>query len=249
VIACIGNMLLLPFSTELGGGGNAVKLQILLRLSLITLALSPALAQPAAGPFDGKYEGSMRCFPVGNVTFRFGGSTIRGTTFRFNFTGTNGALVSCSAQIEPDGSFNNQTCDLPMKGKFSGDKLEFSFKSQTNFCDVSAVRKQATPEAVNRTAKSGTEIRIAAHGTWGADCQFLEEVVVVITKPPVNGVATLRRSEVKPDKCSSPVPATGIFYKSNPGFAGTDTFSYDRKPDSVSAASAGVRNVTVDVKP
>jgi hypothetical protein len=75
-------------------------------------------------------------------------------------------------------------------------------------------------------------------------------VVVVITRPPANGEATVRKTDVKPDGCAWTVPAMGVFYKSKPGFAGTDQFAYERKPDSGGdTKSGGVRNVTVQVSP
>lgn len=110
-------------------------------LALMTWAASSALGQqnPAPGKFDGRYTGTVRCVPSANV--RYDGSTIRGDviTYRANFM--QGPMKSCSAKINPDGSFSNSACDLPIAGKIVGDKLEFHVKGD-RMCDISATREK-----------------------------------------------------------------------------------------------------------
>jgi hypothetical protein len=121
-----------------------------------------------------------------------------------------------------------------------------------------ALTVAAPPPALGQAAgtvkikvKSGTEIRVGVHSTWKTGtCLAHEEVVIVITKPPTNGAASVRRTDYKPEGCAWTVPATGIYYKSNPGFVGTDRFSFDRKPGSGGEAKlAGIRDVIVQVTP
>jgi hypothetical protein len=76
-----------------------------------------ALAQaPAANPFDG------RCFPAGN--YSPGALDIKGGRFVYSSQGRQGARQSCPIQIQPDGTFNNQKCDVPTSGRIVGDMME-----------------------------------------------------------------------------------------------------------------------------
>jgi hypothetical protein len=102
-------------------------------------ASSAAQQSPPPGKFDGKYTGTMKCTPSGN--FRFNGITIRGDTINVNFAVDGGNRKSCSAKINPDGTFSNSNCDLPVTGKFVGEKLEYSIKGD-RFCDISATREK-----------------------------------------------------------------------------------------------------------
>jgi hypothetical protein len=103
---------------------------------------------------------------------------------------------------------------------------------------------------VSVAAKSGAEVRVAMHSSWGGSCQSRGQVEVVITKPPSNGEVSVRQTETKPPGCAWTVPATGVFYKSKAGFTGADTFSYDRKPLSGEDSNVtGIRNVTIKVTP
>lgn len=110
-------------------------------VALGTWAASSASAQqsPPPGKFDGKYTGTMKCVPSGN--FRFNGITIRGDVVNVRFIVDGGSPKACSAKINPDGTFSNSSCDLPVTGKFVGDKLQYSFKAD-RFCDVSATREK-----------------------------------------------------------------------------------------------------------
>jgi hypothetical protein len=104
-----------------------------------------ALAQQApraTAPFDGKYSGTMRC--VGLANSRLNGLIIRQGRFTFTFKTTRGAgSVNCALQVMSDGSFENQSCDLPTRGKVVGDKLEASFKSADAICEISATRERS----------------------------------------------------------------------------------------------------------
>jgi hypothetical protein len=109
---------------------------------------------------------------------------------------------------------------------------------------------QVQPGPISVAAKSGTEVRVAMHSSWGGSCQSRGQVAVVITKPPSNGEVSVRQTETKPPGCAWSVPATGVFYKSKAGFTGTDTFSYDRKILSGEDSNVtGIRNVTIKVTP
>jgi hypothetical protein len=86
-----------------------------------------------------------------------------------------------------------------------------------------------------RTAKSGVESRLAYSSRWDRNCNGQP---VTITKQPMNGTASvLDADEVVP--ASTPtsgstgacagktVKAKQIMYRSNAGFRGNDTVSYD----------------------
>lgn len=89
--------------------------------------------------FDGKYTGNMKCTPAGN--YRFNGNTISNDQFSTTFN-IGGQAARCTLKISPDGTFSNQTCDLPTSGKIVGDKLSYSVKHQNGFCEVSAMREK-----------------------------------------------------------------------------------------------------------
>jgi hypothetical protein len=46
----------------------------------------------------------------------------------------------CIAPIGADGSFDNQTCEVPMSGKFTGDQLNLKFQTKASHCEVAATR-------------------------------------------------------------------------------------------------------------
>ena len=97
-------------------------------------------AQPQTGPNDGKYVGSLKCFPSG-ATSRLNGLTIRQSKFNFTFT-FSGSSRSCAVELQPDGTFSNENCALPMSGKVAGEQLNMKFKSPDAYCDVSATRER-----------------------------------------------------------------------------------------------------------
>jgi hypothetical protein len=109
----------------------------------------------------------------------------------------------------------------------------------------------ATKPGFHVTAKSGQEVQVTVHSSWTGTCQQKSPVAVTITKPPSNGVASTRTiEEPKPAGCAWSVPGTGVFYKSNPGFVGTDEFTYERGADAGGDSTrAGARKVSVRVIP
>lgn len=110
-----------------------------------TVAVSSVRAQQQTkppGPYDGKYVGDMRCVGVTNT--RVNGLTVRQGRFTFNFKTNRGAgTASCAVQINDDGTFDNQSCNLPMSGKVTGDTLQATFKSQETLCDLTVTREKS----------------------------------------------------------------------------------------------------------
>ncbi|MDP1751007.1 MAG: hypothetical protein Q8L22_16275 [Reyranella sp.] len=97
--------------------------------------------------------------------------------------------------------------------------------------------------------KPGEAVQISNHGNF-ANCKTTGEAELIITKPPKNGVATIRPAEATPPGCTSPITMSGVFYKPNAGFVGIDEFSYDRTTKGgIAPRTAGIRRVIVDVKP
>ena len=115
---------------------------IVVAIVVATVPASSGHAQPQPpGTYDGKYAGAMRC--VGLPNSRLNGLTIRQSRFIFNFKTNRGAgTLSCAVQIKSDGTFDNQSCDLPMSGKVTGDTLQASFKSPEALCDITATREK-----------------------------------------------------------------------------------------------------------
>jgi hypothetical protein len=116
-----------------------------LRLALIAttmLAALPGSAQQSKRyPFDGHYGGTMNC---SGSNSRFGGLTIRQGKFSHTYKSSRGAgSRSCALQIQSDGSFDNQDCDLPTTGKASADGVEFTFKGPERICDVHLTRDKS----------------------------------------------------------------------------------------------------------
>ena len=78
-------------------------------------------------------------------------------------------------------------------------------------------------------------------------------VTIDITTQPKNGKLTLKPAKEKNQNCTNELEGTGIFYKPNPGFTGSDTFSYVRTDQGVrevekATGPQGARTVTIDVK-
>ncbi len=117
------------------------RLACLAAAALVTWASSSALSQqaPAPGKFDGKYSGTIKCVPSGSM--RYNGNTIRGDVINASFTFDGNSPRSCSAKINPDGTFSNSACSLPITGRIVGDKLEYSFKGD-RYCDITATREK-----------------------------------------------------------------------------------------------------------
>jgi hypothetical protein len=114
---------------------------------------------------------------------------------------------------------------------------------------ASSFAQSPAPILLNVNAKSGVEAWVTVHSNWNGRCQQRSPVAVTITKLPRNGEVSVRvTEEPKPPGCASNVLGTGIYYKSKPGFVGTDEFSYERGADAGGDSRlAGVRKVTVRV--
>jgi hypothetical protein len=80
----------------------------------------------------------------------------------------------------------------------------------------SGVFGQGQPGPFTVSAKSGTEVRVAMHSSWGGTCQSRGQVAVVITKPPSNGEVSVRQTETKPAGCAWSVPAPVCFTNQEP---------------------------------
>jgi hypothetical protein len=110
-------------------------------IAAIAFLMAPAMAQqPPAGPFDGRYSGKMTCFPSRSPAVQLRGLNIKGSKFTFDFR-YNESHRFCPVQIKTDGTFDNQTCDVPMSGKADGKTLTIHFKTQDAICDVTAARE------------------------------------------------------------------------------------------------------------
>lgn len=121
---------------------RGVRLAVMATATLAAFPVSAQQQKSTASPFDGKYGGTMNC--SGGSNARFGGLTIRQGKFTHTYKTSRGAgSISCSVQIKPDGSFDNQTCDLPTTGQATVDKVEFSFKSPERLCDVHLTREKS----------------------------------------------------------------------------------------------------------
>ena len=110
-------------------------------IAATALMVAPAMAQqpPAAGRFDGKYGGKMTCFPaIGQAQVR--GLAIKASKFMFDFTFNDSHRV-CPVQIKPDGTFDNQKCDVPLSGKIEGKNLSIHLRTQDAICDITAARE------------------------------------------------------------------------------------------------------------
>lgn len=121
---------------------RAVAGSVAILMAIVPGSSGHAQEQPKPpGTYDGKYAGAMRC--VGLTNTRLNGLTVRQGRFIFNFKTTRGAgTLSCAVQIKSDGTFDNQSCDLPMSGKVTGDTLQASFKSPDALCDFTVTREK-----------------------------------------------------------------------------------------------------------
>jgi peptidoglycan hydrolase-like protein with peptidoglycan-binding domain len=116
--------------------------------------------------------------------------------------------------------------------------------------DSGAFSSAYLPGALSRVAKAGTETMIGIHSNWDPrTCDTLPPPTLRLVTPPKNGFVAIRRA---PDTvtCGRTIQGTAVYYTPNPGFVGTDTFSYERLKDPfVPPKAVGVRNVTVRVTP
>jgi hypothetical protein len=98
--------------------------------------------------------------------------------------------------------------------------------------------------AASATVQSGVESRLAQHMRYVKDCEPVR-VVIKILVAPKNGTLTTQPAdltvppkngagEVQPAECvGKTVPGLVIFYQSNPGFVGQDSFKYRRYSPSL----------------
>lgn len=95
-----------------------------------TNAQSPA----AAGPFDGKWIGKeLICSPtLSSASFSY--VTIINSKFRFRWNN-----LTCDVQVNPDGQFSNDKCEVPLAGQISGNRLTFRFTTNFRFCKAEAL--------------------------------------------------------------------------------------------------------------
>ena len=97
-------------------------------------------AKGTKASFDGKWVGvSTQCFPNTGQA-RFNGLTIKDNKFSLRFT-VSGRTRNCNIAIGADGSFDNQTCEVPTSGKISGDNMELNYKNEDRMCKVALKRE------------------------------------------------------------------------------------------------------------
>jgi hypothetical protein len=108
---------------------------------------------------------------------------------------------------------------------------------------------------LTRDAKSGVESRIAYARLWDRNCNSLP-LVVTITRNPANGTASIAQGT---SVLAASTPGSGstgscagktitgnaIMYRSNPGFRGIDTISYDNVTVS---GKRQATTITINVK-
>lgn len=124
---------------------------------------------------------------------------------------------------------------------------------------TTAVAHAQTNLAIKRTVKKDTETMVVVHSNafkpnaTQLNCNQGGDVKIEITTPPKNGTLSFRPAKEKPANCTNELQGTGIFYKPNPGFIGTDTFSYIRtdagmREVSKTGGPQGSRVVTITVQ-
>jgi hypothetical protein len=110
-----------------------------------------------------------------------------------------------------------------------------------------------TPKQWNERAASGRESPIfyfyAYQGISASLCTGFGLPPVKLVEPPQNGAARIAETDFIPKGCPNPIKATGIFYRPNPGFVGTDRFTVEKGPQGGIAYGSyegtNVFNVTV----
>lgn len=111
----------------------------------------------------------------------------------------------------------------------------------------------ANAYSLGRTAKSGKPARMYQYGSWKDDCSSYGGVVKVISKPqhgtlmPVREVITITSSRFprKTDCRGRQIQGFVVYYRSRPGFVGTDSFTIEVKYPS---NPADVDTFTVQVQ-
>ncbi len=124
---------------------------------------------------------------------------------------------------------------------------------------VAGIAHAQTNLAINRTVKKDTETMVVVHSNafkpnaTQLNCNQGGDVKIEITSPPRNGMVSTKPAKEKPANCTNELQGTGVFYKPNPGFTGTDTFSYIRTDSGMREVSKaggpqGTRVVTITVQ-
>ena len=94
---------------------------------------------------------------------------------------------------------------------------------------------------VERTVASGQSAMVGRYFTWKADCSSAFGTVKVISQPQhgtitnhlIDAQIGVSRRKGGPDQCfGRPIKALAVFYKSQPGYHGIDSFSLDATFDA-----------------
>ncbi len=92
--------------------------------------------RPPAARFDGRY-GKGAVSNCGNLSY----VTVVNGAFNFRWTQSSGPTLTCRVQIQADGTFHNNDCELKMTGQISGDAMTLRFLlSSGRLCTASASR-------------------------------------------------------------------------------------------------------------
>jgi hypothetical protein len=114
-------------------------------------------------------------------------------------------------------------------------------------------------QTLKKTVKKDTETMINVHvnafkpSSGQLNCNQGGTVVLDVVTPPKNGKVTTRPTKAKDKDCTNELMGTGIYYTPNPGFTGTDTFTYSRTDQGMrettkAGGPQGTRVVTIEVK-
>jgi peptidoglycan hydrolase-like protein with peptidoglycan-binding domain len=100
-----------------------------------TAAVAPPRPAPDAAPsvFAGRWSiVRSKCIPT--TPQRFFGVTVEGNRFTYGFAFAN-RTASCTVSIGPDGSFANNSCEAPISGRISGNRMTVSQRHPETICD------------------------------------------------------------------------------------------------------------------
>jgi hypothetical protein len=93
--------------------------------------------------------------------------------------------------------------------------------------------------AASKTVQSGVVSRLTTHMRYDSSCTPIRVVIKILT-PPANGTLTTQPTDItvppkngvgepQPAQCiGKTVAGLAVFYQSNPGFHGQDSFKYRR---------------------
>jgi hypothetical protein len=112
----------------------------------------------------------------------------------------------------------------------------------------SALAQQAAAEGkrLSCTVASGREERCTSHMRYDGQ-RRVWPVSITVTVPPAKGKVSTR-TVGETAKNGLQVQATEIDYRSNPGFVGQDSFTYQRRSDDPSDPLNGTYTMIVTVK-